>query len=350
MRFSILVLVGFGICWLAPTVGTADSKHKHTTPKQTKPATNPVPRLGDETLLVAIKANPEKYADCIICGVVTISNEYHDPDEHKEKDYYCLKFQEAGKNVEDPLQEDVVRLYVPKPSCYAVVSTINTLAAKKPHQRALVRVRVHCATPLVFMDALDVQLCKPDFSGWQPWIMEERNKHKQALAKEAETAAKRAEVAIAAARTAAEAAGWRTWTDTTNGSKIEAKFSGTISGVVKLAKRDGSVINIPVDNLGGEDQQWIKNRREGGRQSATEQEAEAAAKRAKAAIAAARTAAEAAGWRTWTALASGSKIEAKFDGVVLGKVKLTKRDGTTIELPLEKLCAEDQDWVKRKSP
>lgn len=103
MKESIKYLT---ICVLALSVGIADGakKSKHATPKPTKP----VPRLGDETPLTAVKAHPEKYGDCIICGVVKVSNASLLPDEHKEKDYYCLKFWEAGKNVGDPLQGDVV--------------------------------------------------------------------------------------------------------------------------------------------------------------------------------------------------------------------------------------------------
>jgi hypothetical protein len=61
-------------------------------------------------------------------------------------------------------------------------------------------------------------------------------------------------------REAAEAAKWRTWTDST-GKKIEAKYSGVISGTVRLVKEDGSAIKIPLEELSEGDQDWIKSRK-----------------------------------------------------------------------------------------
>jgi hypothetical protein len=60
---------------------------------------------------------------------------------------------------------------------------------------------------------------------------------------------------------AAEAAKWRTWTDATGEHKTEAKFGGVIAGKVKLTKQDGSTVQIPLEKLSGEDQEWINNRR-----------------------------------------------------------------------------------------
>ena len=62
-----------------------------------------------------------------------------------------------------------------------------------------------------------------------------------------------------------------------------------------------------------------------------------------------RDAEEAARWRTWTDAAGTHTIEARYGGVVLGKVKLTKKDGTTIQVPIEKLSDEDQQWIKKRS-
>jgi hypothetical protein len=62
----------------------------------------------------------------------------------------------------------------------------------------------------------------------------------------------------------------------------------------------------------------------------------------------AREAAEAARWRTWTDSTGAHKTEAKFGGLVTGKVTLIKRNGTSVEVPLEKLSAEDQEWIKAK--
>ena len=52
-------------------------------------------------------------------------------------------------------------------------------------------------------------------------------------------------------------------------------------------------------------------------------------------------------WRTWTDSSGTHKIEAKFGGMVSNKVKLIKRDGTSVQVLLEKLSEDDQNWIKR---
>ena len=59
----------------------------------------------------------------------------------------------------------------------------------------------------------------------------------------------------------AEAAKWRTWTDSTGSHRIDAKFSGIIAGKVKLIKRDGTTFQVPVEKLSDADQEWINNRK-----------------------------------------------------------------------------------------
>lgn len=51
-------------------------------------------------------------------------------------------------------------------------------------------------------------------------------------------------------------------------------------------------------------------------------------------------------YRTWTDSTGQFKVEATFRGVLAGKVKLLKKDGLEIDIPLEKLSRQDQDWVK----
>jgi len=54
----------------------------------------------------------------------------------------------------------------------------------------------------------------------------------------------------------------RTWIDSTGEHKIEARFSGLTSGKVKLIKQDGSTVEVPLEKLSDDDQQWIKDRKE----------------------------------------------------------------------------------------
>jgi hypothetical protein len=117
---------------------------------------------------------------------------------------------------------------------------------------------------------------------------------------------------------------YRTWSSYA-GMMIEAEFGGLAGGKVTLTKRDGSKVLTPLDDLFVEDQEWI-----------------AKAIERKAAI-------EKAKWRTWTDSTGKHETEAKFGGVMQGKGGLIKRDGSTIQVPLEKLSDEDQEWiVKRK--
>ena len=52
----------------------------------------------------------------------------------------------------------------------------------------------------------------------------------------------------------------RTWTDSTGRHTTEARFGGTSRGKVKLIKEDGINIEVPLDKLSDEDQQWIEDR------------------------------------------------------------------------------------------
>lgn len=55
---------------------------------------------------------------------------------------------------------------------------------------------------------------------------------------------------------------------------------------------------------------------------------------------------EAARWRTWRDSTGKYTVEARFSGMGFGKVKLIKKDGTTIEVPLERLSEDDQQWLE----
>lgn len=53
-------------------------------------------------------------------------------------------------------------------------------------------------------------------------------------------------------------------------------------------------------------------------------------------------------FRTWTDSTGKFTVEAKFLYIVGGKVKLEKKDGRTIALPLEKLSEADKLWIKNR--
>ena len=57
----------------------------------------------------------------------------------------------------------------------------------------------------------------------------------------------------------------RTWTDTNTKQAFEAEFLGVAFGKVKLRKKDGTELQIPVEQLSLQDQAWIRSRRRGSR-------------------------------------------------------------------------------------
>ena len=58
---------------------------------------------------------------------------------------------------------------------------------------------------------------------------------------------------------------------------------------------------------------------------------------------------EEAKWHTWADSSRQFKTKAMSGGMAGGKVKLIKKDGSTVRVPLEKLSEEDQQWIKSKS-
>jgi len=58
--------------------------------------------------------------------------------------------------------------------------------------------------------------------------------------------------------------------------------------------------------------------------------------------------AEAAKWRTWTTADGKYRVEAKLVTLVAGTLTLEKRDGTTVNVKLDILSPEDQDFVTQR--
>lgn len=57
---------------------------------------------------------------------------------------------------------------------------------------------------------------------------------------------------------------------------------------------------------------------------------------------------EAAKWRIWTTADGKFKVEAKFVKRISGIVTLEKKDGSTVDVKLNILCLDDQDFVKQR--
>ena len=83
---------------------------------------------------------------------------------------------------------------------------------------------------------------------------------KQAAALKAETDKRARAEADAKAAAEAEEAKWRTWTDSTGQFTTKAKFGGMAGGKVKLIKKDGSTVRLPLSTLSQEDQDWLNKK------------------------------------------------------------------------------------------
>ena len=55
---------------------------------------------------------------------------------------------------------------------------------------------------------------------------------------------------------------------------------------------------------------------------------------------------EAAKWRTWTTADGKFKVEAKFVSFTAGKLKLEKKDGKSVDVQIDILCSDDQEFVR----
>ena len=57
---------------------------------------------------------------------------------------------------------------------------------------------------------------------------------------------------------------------------------------------------------------------------------------------------EAAKWRTWTTADGKYKLYAKFVKLASRTLTLQKKDGTTIDVKIDLLCAEDHRFVEQR--
>lgn len=57
---------------------------------------------------------------------------------------------------------------------------------------------------------------------------------------------------------------------------------------------------------------------------------------------------EDAKWKTWMSAGGGFRVEAKFVKFVNGTVTLERKDGTTFDVSIDKLSADDQDFIKNR--
>ena len=61
-----------------------------------------------------------------------------------------------------------------------------------------------------------------------------------------------------------------------------------------------------------------------------------------------KAAIEAKKWRTWTTADGKYTVEAKFIKYAVGTLTLERKDGTTVDVELDRLCQEDQDFIRQR--
>lgn len=102
-------------------------------------------------------------------------------------------------------------------------------------------------------------------------VLDAAEEQRKAIAKQAE-ATREAEkrnaileeqrrVAEEATKKVIEEAKWRTWASSDGKFSVEAKFGKFLDGVVTLVKQDGSAVNVPIDKLSSDDQDFIRKRK-----------------------------------------------------------------------------------------
>jgi len=138
-------------------------------------------------------------------------------------------------------------------------------------------------------------------------------------------------------------------------SKVKAKndFGGELTyrwaTILTLKANTWDLVSCVIDDKEVYTSDALLNELKSQRQSAGREEKEAA-KRAEAEARKERQAAiEEAKWRTWTDASGKHKTEAKYSGTLNGEVMLLKRNGSKIQLPLDRLSDEDREWIANRS-
>ncbi len=126
----------------------------------------------------------------------------------------------------------------------------------------------------------------------------------------------------------------RTFRDKTGDHRIVATAIAREGDNIVLLKEDGSEITVALEDLSKADQRYLRT---------VELEAVAAVIEEPA-----REVGDEAteDFRTFSAASGGYEVEARFIEFVDGMVKLEKRDGKVIEVPMEKLSDGDQQWIR----
>ncbi len=228
-------------------------------------AVKKVPHSKDETSLVAIKANPEKFVGTtfILCGGIKVDDYYNFAYLNSQDTHYSLDFVEVGEDTATTTGKRA-HLYFPKKIGAALIDLAVKFEKEHHGEHYLMRIRATLDRDAFArdkqwdtMEMLDWQFVTKDYTDWQPWALQKIRDDKAA---EVTKAAEERKAKLATAKAADEAAKWRTWTDS-KGKQYDAKFGGVAFGKVTLVNRDGSSVHLPLTDLSADDRAWIKNRK-----------------------------------------------------------------------------------------
>jgi len=233
-------------------------------------------KVGDETLLTRVKANPQDYLGkvFIICGGVQVDDYYiWAPYDDRAKDtHYSLEFREAAKDMES-FSGESAHLYLSKQRGKPIMDALMKVAEDTvgPNLYKTVRVKV-TLRPEVYardkhwdlLEVLDVQFGDREKKQWGPWATEQAEKDRIKNFKEAQRRAEQeAEQKAqdqAEQKKAIRAAKRRTWKSGTH--SVEAELIKVVRGIVHLQRLDnGQQITIPMEKLSKEDQEFITGRK-----------------------------------------------------------------------------------------
>lgn len=156
-----------------------------------------IPYRGDETPLVRVKANPEKYLGktFVICGGLALRNYYNYSYENAENTFYSLSLHETGKDTASVgRSSERADLYLSKRIGAAIVDTLTKFEEEnksgKKKNLKLARVEVTLVPSKYakdkewnMMEVIDVQFVEKDYKGWQPWIIEKEREEEMSRRK-----------------------------------------------------------------------------------------------------------------------------------------------------------------------
>jgi len=228
----------------------------------------PLRVVGDETLLIKVKADPRDYLgrSFVMTGGIKVASYHNYGYLYAEKSHYSLSFIEVVDN-EGNQGERRCHLYLARNN---LSKNIIDHIIKKTEQNDYVRIRIKVTLdPNRYEDGawnllelLDVQFSQND-GKWGDWVVQKAIKTAQQdrertrlAAMEAEKLAKENNAKMEEDKRSART---RKWSDVSGKFSVVAEYKGIIAGKVRLKKEDGDIISVPIEVLCEEDRDWLQS-------------------------------------------------------------------------------------------